>query len=126
MAVPLTLPPGPPEASFTIQAAQTGSEHNQVDVQLTISNTGTEDANSIDLTSISLRTLGGSGRATILSPSAPIRIDHLAAGDSTDVTLKINIPPPLTKLGITEQVSVALGHSQLTKFSEGQVLYPQR
>ena len=55
----------------------------------------------------------------------PIRVGDLASGDSTDVILKLKIPTGITKLGITEQVSVELG-SQSAKLSQGQVLFPQR
>jgi hypothetical protein len=121
---PVTVPL-PKDEAITMQAAQIASDHTEVDVQLTISNNETVSANSIDITSISLRTLAGSGQATVLSPNLPIRIDRLVPGDSTDVVLKLSIPTGITKLSITEQGSVDLG-SKLAKLSEGQVLYPQR
>jgi len=117
---------GPIATDISILAAQIATNKNEVDVRLTISNSGTVSANSVDLTSISLKTLAGSGQANIISPNVPIRIGPLVGGDSTDVVLKLRIPPNVTKLSITEQGSVDLGQSEVTQLSQGQVLYPQR
>jgi hypothetical protein len=118
-------PPTPPPSSsaLTIQAAQLSSSGTETDVLLTLFNAGTLPESSIDLTSISLRTLAGTGQATILSPAQPTLTSGLAAGDSTNVLLKLNIPAGITKLEIVEQGSIDLGQQEATRFSEGQVLY---
>jgi hypothetical protein len=108
-----------------MQAAQVASNGTEVDVRLTLFNSGTEAAKSLDLTSVSLRTLGGSGQASVLS-GAPLLIGDLAAGDTAAVTLKLQIPASVTKLSLTEQVSFDSGKPELTQASGGQVLYPKR
>lgn len=119
------VPPGPLVTSLRMQTAQIASNGTEVDVRLTISNNGTASANSIDLRSITLSTLAGSGQATVISPSVPMLINSLAAGDTTDVILKLDIPAGVTKVGITERGLAGFGQRE-SKFSQGQVLYPQR
>ncbi len=126
-AKPVTGPsPGPLGASITMQAAQIASNGNEVDVRLTVFNNGTEPANSITLTSITLSTLAGSGQATLLNSSMPMLLGDLVRGDSTEVVLKLDIPPSITKLSITEAASADMGQPQLVQLSQGQALYPQR
>jgi hypothetical protein len=118
-------PPGNLIGGITMQAAQVASNGTEVDVRLTLFNSGTEALKSLDLTSVSLRTLGGSGQASVLS-GAPLLIGDLAAGDTAAVTLKLQIPASVTKLSLTEQVSFDSGKPELTQASGGQVLYPKR
>jgi hypothetical protein len=117
-------PPGPP-TGITIRANQISKNQTQVNLLLSVFNSGTERANSIEITSITLRTLGGAGQATAVSPALPARVLNLAPGDSTDVPVTLNIPPTITKLGITEQGSINAAGPVLAQFSEGQVLYPR-
>lgn len=116
--------PGPPQSSISLRATQIAKNGTQTDVRLSLFNSGNIAARSIELTSISLGTLAGSGQATLQSPAVPIRINGLAVGDSVNVIVKLNIPTGITKLGITEQVSVDFGQPTPTRFSAGQVLYP--
>ena len=118
--------PGSSVTSLAIQAAQIASNGTELDVRLTIFNNGAVAANSINLTSIALRTLAGSGQATLLNSDVPMQAGGLVPGDSTEVILKLNVPPGITKLGIIEAGSVDLGQPQLVQLSDGQVLYPQR
>ncbi len=123
---PLQSSPGPSGTDLGIHAYQMGTNQTQVQVLLIISNSGTLRANSVQFSSITLHTLGGSGEATIVSPTLPLGVVGLAAGDSTNLILTLDIPPGITKLGITEEGSMDTGGPQLSQFSEGQVLYPQR
>jgi hypothetical protein len=117
-------PPGP--ANFSIRATQISSDQTRATVLLKVHNNGSESANAIELTSISLRTLAGSGEATVVSPSLPAIINGLAPGDSTDVMVTLNIPAGVTKLSVTEQGTADLGQPEPTRFSGGEVLYPAR
>jgi hypothetical protein len=126
-AEPPPLPPGPPVTSLSLQATQISSNGDEVDVRLAIYNNGTTIANSINLSSIMLNTLAGSGQAALLNPGGPVQIGRLVPGDSTQVILKINVPPSIKKLGMTETGSIDWGQpSQVTQISNGQVLYPRR
>ncbi len=123
---PLQSSPGPAAAGLTIHAYQTATNQTQVQVLLIISNSGTLLANSVQFSSIKLHTLGGSGEATIVSPAIPVAVNDVAAGDSINLVLTLNIPPGITKLGITEEGSMNVGEPDLSNFSAGQVLYIQK
>jgi hypothetical protein len=124
-ASPVSQPP-PAPTNVSIRATPTSSNQAQVNVLLTVHNNGPVPANSINLTSISLRTLAGSGQATVVSPSLPAVISGLAPGDSTDLVVTLNIPIGITKLAITEQGTANLGQAEATRFSDGEVLYPAK
>jgi hypothetical protein len=91
---------------------------------LTLHNNGPVAANSIEITSVSLRTLTGTGEATVVSPSLPALINGLAPGDSTDVTVMLNVPAGIKKLQILEQGTADFGQGAPARFSDGEVLYP--
>lgn len=122
-ATPESLPP-PAPTSVSVRATQIGGNQTETDVLLTVNNNGPVPAKSIEITSITLRTLAGSGHATIASPSLPVLIDDLAAGDSTDVVVRLDVPAGVTKLSITEHGTANLGQAEPTRFSDGEVLYP--
>ncbi len=115
-------PPGP--TSVSIRATHVSSEQSQAQVLLTLHNNGSVPANSIEITSLSLRTLAGSGEATVVSPSLPAVFNGLAPGDSTDVIVTLNIPAGIKKLQIMELGTADLGQPEPTRFSDGEVIYP--
>lgn len=112
----------PSPAKVSIRATQISTNQTETDVLLTLFN-GTVQERSIGISSVSLCTLAGSGQATVQSPAVPILINGLAAGDSTNVVLKLNIPRGITKLGITAQGSAA---TEPIRFGNGQVLSPNK
>ena len=125
-APPLQSVPGPPVAGLTIRAYQSGGDPTHRQVLLIVSNSGTDAANSVDFSSINLRTLGGVGQATLVSPALPAKLTDLAAGGSANLILTLDIPPGITKLGITEEGSMNVGLPSPVTFSQGQVLYLQQ
>jgi hypothetical protein len=122
-AAPISLPPAGPTA-VSIRATQVSSDATQATVLLTLHNNGPVAANSIEITSVSLRTLAGTGEATVVSPSLPALINGLAPGDSTDVTVMLNVPAGIKKLQILEQGTADFGQGAPARFSDGEVLYP--
>lgn len=96
-----------------------------IDVRLT--NTGVGTARSMSLNSLQLRTLAGTGTASIntaLSPALPFVTPNIDVGSFITVRLTINTPPGLQRFSITENgtVSDTDGHSY--SFSQGQAVIP--
>lgn len=118
--------PGPLVANISLRAIRISTDGTQANVRVTVHNSGNATANSVQINSILLNTLGGSGKASLVSPALPIQVSSLAPGDSTNVILKIDIPPGLSKFSITEQGWADVGQPQSTWLSEVQVLYPQQ
>jgi hypothetical protein len=116
---------------LTMRAVVTSQEkprQPQVDVTVIIHNSGTLTAQSIAIDSITLRTLIGAGQATLVSPALPIRLTNLRPGDSTSVSLKLNVPPGVVRLSLTEQGSLTSGNPQgpeTFRFNEAQSLFLQ-
>jgi hypothetical protein len=128
----LSTPPPPPAPApgITIRATEIGRAGTHTDVLLNVFNSGTVQVNSIEINSIALRTEAGSGQATMVSPSLPVRMQGLAPGDSNNVIVTLDIPTGITKLEVVEQGSAHFGQAQPvgtpgTPFSYGQLLYPQ-
>jgi hypothetical protein len=113
-------------ASVTLRAAQASRENPRqtaVDVQLSVHNNGTLTAHTVNISSITLRTLAGAGQAAIISPVVPIRIDNLQPGATATIALKLSVPTTVTRLSLTEQGTIATGNPArptVSRFSEGQ------
>lgn len=119
--------PGQQLTKLTITVDRESRNGSQMALPITITNTGSDQANDIELTQISARTLTGSGAVTVNSPTFPISVGTLAPGGSTVVTLQLTIPPSVKKISLTEDGSVASGISgPLDRFSLGQVLFPNQ
>ena len=114
-----------PVTSVVIRAGQASRLGTIVNVPLRITNNGTVPTKGTEISTVSLRALGGSGQAVLIGPVLPIKIGGLAPGASFSVVLQLGIPPGVTKLTITEEGSIDSGRPQPLRFSQGQVIYPQ-
>ncbi|HTU46850.1 MAG TPA: PKD domain-containing protein [Bryobacteraceae bacterium] len=74
-------------------------------VNVVLTNTGTGNAESLQITSLTLRTLGGTGTVTYdtaLSPSLPITIGVLDVGAAVSTRVYLNVPATVTRISVTE------------------------
>jgi hypothetical protein len=97
-----------------------------VNVTMKVTNNGTVVVKGVEINNIALRALGGSGQAVLMGPVLPIKIGELAPTKSATVVLQIGIPPGLTKLSMTAEGSIDAGRLEPTRFSQAQVIFPQR
>jgi hypothetical protein len=98
----------------------------QIEVPLAFSNNGTVAIRSITISHITLRTLVGSGKATIADPTLPARISSIMPGTLITVSLRLNVPSTITKLEVMEDGTIDNGELTPYKFSNGQVVFPQK
>jgi hypothetical protein len=93
-------------------------------VSLTLTNNGNATATGITLSQIALRTLAGTGQATLVSPTLPVSIGSLKAGESSVLTLQFQIPTTIQRLSLTENGTFADDRGTTHQFSQGQVVLP--
>jgi hypothetical protein len=119
-------PPGalPPGIEMSIVAGRPVRTGTQVQVPLTIRNTGAQRITALNLTDISLRTFAGVGEATLAQTTLPISIGELEGGANTTITLTLNVSMGVTKLQLTENGVAESSGSAPYRFSLGQVVYP--
>ena len=95
---------------------------------LTIHNNGTTTAQSITINSITLRTLTGVGQARWSAPRCRSPLSNLRPGDTASRTLRLNVPPGVMRLSLTEQGTITSGNTAtpaVFRFSEAQALFLQ-
>ncbi|HEY3825270.1 MAG TPA: SBBP repeat-containing protein [Bryobacteraceae bacterium] len=91
---------------------------------LQFTNNGVGNAQNIKITSVSLRTLVGTGSVTLSSPAAPISVGSLAAGASTTETLTLNAPATVKEYSITEAGTVQDLAGNTYSFSISEAMIP--
>jgi hypothetical protein len=97
----------------------------QIQIPLTIINSGTQELQSIEINDVSLRTLTGSGEAVLADPLLPIKLGRLAPGNTAALNLIITVPPSVKKLGVTEQGTASNStFAPPAQFSFGQAVFP--
>jgi hypothetical protein len=96
----------------------------ELDIPINIANSGTVDAQAIEITQVTLRTLAGSGQAVLVDP-LPLRVGLLKTGTFATTTLHIRVPPTVLKLVVTENGSIDSGERSPYNFSFGQAFFPQ-
>jgi hypothetical protein len=101
-------------------------QQDQYSVNLQVTNSGVGSSSNLVISKLLLRTLSGSGTATLASPTLPVTVGDLAAGASTTVTLVLNIPASVGKLSLTEQGSTLGQSGTKLGFSSAQVFYPKK
>jgi len=123
----------PPEAvreplTSLVAAKAKSREHypveGQMEIPVTIHNNGTMDVQSIQITNVSIQTLGGSEQAVLADPVLPIQTGIVKPGQSVTVGLHIAVPPGAQKLIITEQGTADNGRPEPYRFSFGQAVFP--
>jgi hypothetical protein len=95
----------------------------QIEVPLILTNTGTIEATSVEISQIALRAVAGSGSVSLSGASLPVPLGRLAVGASSTITLRLNVPTTVKKLSISESGVVQAGGSQY-RFSLAQVIFP--
>jgi len=95
-----------------------------VDVPLTIVNSGREQVKGVQLTNVALRTLAGSGQATIEAGTLPVQIGDLAPGASKTITLRLNVPTTVQRLSITQEGHLSDAGGAVQKYSMAQAIIP--
>jgi hypothetical protein len=115
-----------PVTSIAIRAGKVSRTGSTLNVPLRIVNNGTVVANAVEICTINLRALGGWGQANLVSPGLPIQIGTLAPTGRADILLRVAIPPGVSRLLISEDGSVDSGLPQKSRFSQGQVIFPDK
>ena len=110
----------------TIAGAVAGNSLSGTTETLTLQLTDNGDGNAqnINITSVSLRTLVGAGSVTLSSPAAPIGVGSLAAGASVTETLTLNAPATVREYSITEAGTVQDASGNTYSFSIAQAVIP--
>ena len=114
----------PPVTKISIAAGQLSRNGTEVNVPLTITNTGSVAASLIEISQITLRTLAGSGQATLAGPVLPLQIGRLSPGASSTIMLRLNVPSTVKKLALIENGAVQSTANAAYRFSLGQVIFP--
>ena len=96
---------GTPRILFQASAA-TQVSPGVFSVPVTISNTGTGTALSVDITSLGIRVLTGTGPASIASPQTPLAIGDLFVGGSKIITLTLDVAPTTKRVALTYSASL--------------------
>jgi len=91
---------------------------------LHFTNNGVGNAQNIKITSVSLRTLVGTGSVTLSSPSTPISVGSLAAGASVTETFTLNAPATVKEYSITEAGTVQDLAGNTYSFSMAEAVIP--
>ena len=105
-------------------ASATPISTGQWSVDLTILNSG-DSHGTVTLSKVALRTLSGSGIATVNSPAIPVDIGNIAPGNAKTVTLRLTIPTTVKKLSLIENGIFVNAEGLRSAFSTAQVLYPK-
>jgi hypothetical protein len=91
---------------------------------LQLTDNGVGNAQNINITSVSLRTLVGTGSVTLSSPGTPLSVGSLAAGASVTETLTLNAPATVKEYSITEAGTVQDLAGNTYSFSIAQAVIP--
>lgn len=96
-------------------------------VKVVFTNLGTGNARNLQINTLTLRTLAGTGTVTYntaLSPALPIVIGSLDVGKSVTTTVYLNVPSTVTRMSLTESgpVQDVLGTNY--NYSTAQAVFP--
>jgi hypothetical protein len=91
---------------------------------LQLTDNGDGSAQNININTVSLRTLVGTGSVTLSSPATPISVGSLAAGATTTETLTLNAPATVREYSITEAGTVQDASGNTYSFSIAQAVIP--
>lgn len=96
-------------------------------VNVVLTNTGTGNAESLRISSLTFRTLTGAGIVTCdaaLSPSLPIAIGTLNVGAGATTKLYLNVPATATRISVTESGPVQDVNGTNYNYSTAESLIP--
>lgn len=86
-------------------------------------NTGTGDAEDVTLTSITCRVLAGMGASSVTSPTLPLALGRLAAGENLAIPIEFFINPEVKKCALSETGTLLTSSLKKASFSSSQVFY---
>jgi len=92
---------GRPSLSGTVSSKASVGTIMTLGLQLT--NSGLGDAQNINISQITFRTITGTGTVTLVGQAMPVTMGSLLAGGSTNLTLTLNVPATVRQFSITEQ-----------------------
>lgn len=92
------------------------------EVRLFVTNSGSGVARSINVDRILIKTLAGSGRATLVNPNMPLRTGKIAPGATVTFTVMVDIPSTVKKLAFTSLGEVDSGRAATERFTHQQAL----
>jgi len=118
--------PAPITSISIIKPAGISRNGTRVDLSLKITNNGTTEFRSLEISEIALRTAAGAGEATLVEPGLPVHIGKLLPGSFIRIALTLNVPHSVNKLELTESGTVENGESSPYNFSIGQVIFPKK
>ena len=96
-------------------------------VDLSFTNNGQGLAKAVQIKAVRPRTLAGIGVVTLntaLTPPLPITLPNLGVGQSATVRLYFNMPPTVTRIGVTEDGSLQDKFGRPFNFSATQAVLP--
>jgi hypothetical protein len=102
-AATVTVTIGTPRITGSVGGIGT-DESGAIYVNVVLTNTGTGNARNLTITSLTFRTLSGTGTVTYnsTSPSLPIAIGNLDVGTSVTTRVFLNVPGTATRISVTE------------------------
>jgi hypothetical protein len=113
-----------PAARVAIHTEKPARNGTTVDIPVTIVNSGVGQVKGVQLTNVSLRTLAGSGQATIATGTLPTQVGDLLPGASKTITLRVNMPATVLRLSITEEGHLTDVNGTVQKYSVAQTIIP--
>jgi hypothetical protein len=90
---------------------------------VTLENTGTGNGQNLDVTQVVLKTLSGTGTAT-LNTGLPLSLGSLAETATTPAVLSINVPAGVTKLSVTLNGTIQDVVGNTLSYSDATVVFP--
>lgn len=96
----------------------------QLTLVLSFTNVGSDNAYDIWMNQVSLRTLGGTGTVSLLSPSLPLNMGNETMGGSSSYTFQFTVPSTVTKFSVTESGTMQNTAGSSYHYSLAQVVYP--
>ncbi len=115
--------PPPSRAELSVATSSVMRKGDDVTVNLEISNTGSLQADGIDVTRIDGKAMEGSGSISVDYPRLPWQIGALAPGGHTTATVHFDVPQCVTSFAITLRGKLKSDHSDAAqKFRLRQVV----
>ncbi len=112
------------EPQITATTADSGTLNGDYYVDVLVTNTGTGVAKNVTISTVTLKTLSGTGTVTLISPALPDNLGNLNVGASTTVRLFLNAPAGVTRFLMTETGSTGDASGSTFAFSSAQVVTP--
>jgi hypothetical protein len=120
--VPWSVAPPVQTVLYANPVCRNGTE---IEVPLTLVNSGTGPINALDLTKISVQILAGTGQATVLNSHLSIPLGgSFLSGASITISVHLQVPATVRKLKLNEEGFVKGSYNKPYRFSSAQVIFP--